>query len=137
MSAVEPSGMQTRPWMVALVMLASVGLCAPTQAQAQAQVPAGCSSAPSVAPLDFSQPPNIDLFKRQLLYYRCTQYDDDVAAVLTEAREWVESRAAQVAKPAIVLDIDETVKSHPTPTPFRVQFRPPQVGLERAYPCSA
>ena len=29
------------------------------------------------------------------------------------------------------------VKSHPTPTPFRVQFRPPQVGLERAYPCSA
>jgi hypothetical protein len=29
------------------------------------------------------------------------------------------------------------VKSHPTSTPFRVQFRPPQVGLERAYPCSA
>ena len=29
------------------------------------------------------------------------------------------------------------VKSHPTPTPFRVQSRPPQVGLEWAYPCSA
>ena len=34
-------------------------------------------------------------------------------------------------------DTNVCVKSHPTPTPFRVQFRPPQVGLERAYPCSA
>ena len=29
------------------------------------------------------------------------------------------------------------VKSHPTPTPFRVQWRPHQVGSEWTYPCSA
>lgn len=31
----------------------------------------------------------------------------------------------------------QVVKSHPTPTPFRVQSRPHQVGSEWTYPCSA
>jgi HAD superfamily, subfamily IIIB (Acid phosphatase) len=35
-----------------------------------------------------------------------------VAAVLTDARQWVERRAPQVYKPAIVLDIDETSLSN-------------------------
>jgi predicted secreted acid phosphatase len=61
---------------------------------------------------DFRQLPNLDLFKRELLYYRCTRYDIDVALVLQDAQKWVAERAPQVNKPAIVLDIDETSLSN-------------------------
>jgi predicted secreted acid phosphatase len=79
---------------------------------AQPPAPAGCDPAPAPQPADFSSPPNLDLIKRQLVYYRCTQYDADIAAVLGEARQWVAERAPQVANPAIVLDIDETSLSN-------------------------
>lgn len=88
---------------------------------ASAQAPDGCNPPPSAQPMDFSAPPNLDLIKRQLVYYRCTQYDADIAAVLHEAREWVAARAPQVAKPAIVLDIDETSLSNWTRI-YRDQF---------------
>ena len=83
-----------------------------TGAAASAQTPDGCNPVPPAQPTDFSAPLNLDLIKRQLIYYRCTQYDADVAAVLKDAQQWVAARAPQVAKPAIVLDIDETSLSN-------------------------
>ena len=40
------------------------------------------------------------------------KYDDDVRAVLEDARRWMDARASQVKNPAIVLDIDETSLSN-------------------------
>jgi acid phosphatase len=78
---------------------------------AWAQIPEGCP-APVPESLDSSQPPNLGLIKAQLLYYRCTKYDSEVEKKLTEARGWIEMRAPQVSKPAIVFDIDETALSN-------------------------
>jgi HAD superfamily, subfamily IIIB (Acid phosphatase) len=61
---------------------------------------------------DLGEPQNIDNFKKQLTYYRCTSYEGDVAKVLAAAEKWVVARAPRVAKPAIVLDIDETSLSN-------------------------
>jgi len=79
---------------------------------ARAEAPMGCYPIPAPVTPNYSQPPNLDHVKQQLLYYRCAQYDADVAGVLAEARQWVEWRAPQAAKPAIVLDIDETSLSN-------------------------
>jgi HAD superfamily, subfamily IIIB (Acid phosphatase) len=92
-----------------------------TSVPAFAQAPDGCYPIPIAQPTDFSAPPNLDLIKSQVLYYRCTRYDADVAAVLNDARQWVAARAPQVAKPAIVLDIDETSLSNWTRI-YRDQF---------------
>jgi hypothetical protein len=51
---------------------------------AWAQVSEGCP-APAPQAIDFSQPLNLDLIKNRLVYYRCTQYDADVAKSLAEA----------------------------------------------------
>ena len=61
-----------------------------------------------------SPPPplNVDTVKNLLLAYQATDYDGDVAAVFAAARAHVEQRAGQVAKPALVLDIDETSLSN-------------------------
>jgi acid phosphatase len=95
-----------------LAVLAMLAFAGPAPAVAQIQAPEGCYPIPEVKPLSVSQPLNIDLIKQQLLYYRCAHYDREVAAVLGEARLWVETRAPQVTKPAIVLDIDETSLSN-------------------------
>jgi HAD superfamily, subfamily IIIB (Acid phosphatase) len=83
---------------------------------AHAEVPLGCEKKSDPPLVDFSQSPNLDTLKHQLLYYRCTRYDIDVALALRDARQWVERRAPEVAKsggkPAIVLDIDETSLSN-------------------------
>jgi acid phosphatase len=71
----------------------------------------GCDSVPSFPMQDLGEPQNIDIFKSQLIYYRCHAYEDDVAKVFDSAQKWVAARAPQIAaplKPAIVLDIDET-----------------------------
>ena len=58
-------------------------------------------------------PPNLGDLKLWLIAYkRFGAYDRDVAAVIAKARKFVEKRAAQVKKPAIVLDIDETSLSN-------------------------
>src|SRR5262249_11088345 len=44
----------------------------------------------------------------KLRIYRCTRYDAELAAVAAEATAWIDQRAGQVARPALVLDIDET-----------------------------
>jgi len=72
----------------------------------------GCDTATTFPEPDLGEPANIDIFKKQLLYYRCTKYEQDVAKVLADAQRWVAARAPQVARPAIVLDIDETSLSN-------------------------
>jgi acid phosphatase len=63
--------------------------------------------------LDFSQPINLGQLKNQIYFYICSgAYDSDLNKVLAAARAYVEQRAAQVEKPAIVLDIDETSLSN-------------------------
>jgi acid phosphatase len=72
----------------------------------------GCTTVKTFPVPDLGEPENIDTFKKQLLYYRCMTYDDDVAKVLADAQRWIALRAPQVQKPAIVLDIDETSLSN-------------------------
>jgi predicted secreted acid phosphatase len=99
-------------WSGTIATLLLCGLMLACAAQAQVQAPDGCYPVPSVEPLSVAQPLNIDLIKRQLIRYRCTRYDFEVSAVLTDAQTWVQARAPQVSKPAIVLDIDETSLSN-------------------------
>ena len=106
----EPDMQITRKyWSLVAAAVALFGLSA--AGPAWAQVPEGCP-APAPQAIDFSQPLNLDLIKNRLVYYRCTQYDADVAKALAKARDWVAMRAPQVNKPAIVLDIDETSLSN-------------------------
>src|SRR5262249_60842682 len=65
-------------------------------------------------PLPQAPPPplNIDNVKEVLLAYQAENYDGDIAAVFAAARAYVEGRAGQVSKPALVLDIDETSLSN-------------------------
>jgi hypothetical protein len=61
---------------------------------------------------------NIDKLKARLLEYaegkegKPGNYGEDVAQVFGDARAYVESRAGQVKRPAVVLDIDETSLSN-------------------------
>jgi acid phosphatase len=63
---------------------------------------------PVAGPADPLDPLNIGKVKTQLNKYHAGNYDYDVAAVLSDARIYLERRAKQVARPAVVLDIDET-----------------------------
>jgi hypothetical protein len=74
--------------------------------------PAGCYPAPIDQPLDGSTPINIELLRRSLVHYRCSRYDIEVGTVLGSAKDWIKTRAPQVNRPAIVLDIDETSLSN-------------------------
>jgi len=63
--------------------------------------------------LDMTQPINLGQLKRQLMHYACSgAYDTDLANVAAPAQAYLEKRAKQVSKPAIVLDIDETSLSN-------------------------
>jgi hypothetical protein len=75
-------------------------------------VPSGCKPPPEKVAVDTTPPINIGILANALIYYRCTDYDADVTAALGAARAWVGKRAPEVAKPAIVLDIDETSLSN-------------------------
>ena len=87
---------------VAVVLLAALGV-------ARAETAAGCG--PDPQKFDWTQP-GFDPSQLQLVYYRCTFYDADVAGVLHQARDWVVWRAKSVHNPALVLDIDETSLSN-------------------------
>jgi acid phosphatase len=67
---------------------------------------------PVTAPIDPVDPVNINTVKKQLNNYQAGNYEYDIGAVLADARVYVERRAAQVSKPAVVLDIDETSLSN-------------------------
>jgi acid phosphatase len=93
---------------------------ATSAAQAQTATPSstsvdprwGCDTVKEFPAPDLGEPQNIDNFKKQLIYYRCTAYEGDVAKVLAAAEKWVAARAPQVSRPAVVLDIDETSLSN-------------------------
>src|SRR4029077_9345833 len=76
--------------------------------------PAAIRAAECPAPHEPRIPPseqpaiNLDKHKKQLLAYHDGNYIDDIAAVIADARAYVELRADQVKNPAVVLDIDET-----------------------------
>jgi len=59
-----------------------------------------------------STPLNIDAVKSQLRTYRQFVYMTDLARTFAIARAYVERRAGEVQKPAVVLDIDETSVSN-------------------------
>jgi acid phosphatase len=81
-------------------------------AAARAEDAPGCKHPPAKQAIDARWPINIDLLADQLVVYRCTDYMNDFAAVVAGARDWVEKRAPQIEKPAIVFDIDETSLSN-------------------------
>jgi acid phosphatase len=96
---------------VAILALLSGWLSSPTAAQ----TPLGCDPQTINKPptVDYlAAPQNLALLKQQLLIYRCTRYDNELAMVVQEAQAWIKLRAAQVSNPAIVLDIDETSLSN-------------------------
>jgi putative acid phosphatase of HAD superfamily subfamily IIIB len=81
-------------------------------AAARAEDAAGCQNPPAKHAVDPQWPINIGVLAQQLVVYRCTDYINDMAAVLDGARAWIEKRAPEVEKPAIVFDIDETSLSN-------------------------
>jgi acid phosphatase len=100
-----------------LIVLAPRIVSAQTQPTTPAPVDPrlGCDTGPALPIPDLGEPQNIDVFKKQLLYYSCTTYEKDVERVLDAAQKWVAARAPQIARPvipAIVLDIDETSLSN-------------------------
>jgi hypothetical protein len=102
-----------------LVSLVSVLALASSAARAD-EAPLGCAPNLEFPTRDFTHSLNLDLavarLKKELLYYRCTSYDADIAKTLNEAIAWVKVRAPEVVAagkaPAIVLDIDETSLSN-------------------------
>ena len=97
---------------VALILAALLPLLAlPAQAEPLANACKGKTHAPQT--LNVGQPLNLGQLKNQLYFYACSgAYDADLNKVTAAARAYVEQRAAQVAKPALVLDIDETSLSN-------------------------
>jgi hypothetical protein len=84
-------------------------------------VVAGClflgSCVSASAPTDFigvaTQPANVgDSKLAARAYHDSGAYDRDLAIVAGQARQWLLSRAGAVARPALVLDIDETALSN-------------------------
>jgi predicted secreted acid phosphatase len=69
---------------------------------------ADCPTVPAPHIPAAQAPLNIDNVKAQLRAYHDGDYMKDIAAVYAAARAYVEQRASQVKKPAVVLDIDET-----------------------------
>ena len=71
------------------------------------------SAAGQAVDIPTSQPPNLGDLKQQIReYQRSGAYDRDLAKVAAAARAYVEQRAGEVSKPALVLDIDETSLSN-------------------------
>ncbi len=97
---------------VALILAALLPLSAlPAGAEPLANACKGKTYAPQT--IDVTQPLNLGQLKNQLYFYACSgAYDRDLNTVLAGARAYVAERAAHVAKPAIVLDIDETSLSN-------------------------
>ena len=62
---------------------------------------------------DAGAPPALWETQRQIgEYIDSGRYEADVARVVDEAQQWLDTRAPQVPRPAIVLDIDETSLSN-------------------------
>ena len=74
--------------------------------------PAAAIDCPAPVPNHIPAPPppplNIDTVKGLLVDYHQQYYDIDVAAVFDSAQAFIEKKASQSKRPALVLDIDET-----------------------------
>lgn len=93
--------------------LAIVFLLLSASAPAFAETPADCAAAaPSAAWVTPPPAGSLARLKQQLIRYRCTRYDADIARVDHQAAAWIARRAPHVARPALVLDIDETALSN-------------------------
>jgi len=98
--------------LLALILAAAFAIALPA-ASASADAAALCRTTPAPHTLDATQPLNLGQVKLQVRYYACSgAYDAELAKVLVAARAYVEKRAGEVAKPAVVLDIDETSLSN-------------------------
>lgn len=96
---------------VALI-LAGLSLVAPTGARADTMASA-CTRTYAPATLDATQPINLGQLKLQVYFYACSgAYDSELSAAAASAQTYLEKRAAEVSKPALVLDIDETSLSN-------------------------
>jgi len=90
-------------WLTALLLLL---LAESASAQTVAST---CPRAYPPQTVDITQPINLGQLKLQLSFYACSgAYDADLARVLADAQVFLEKRAGEVTKPAMVLDIDET-----------------------------
>lgn len=91
------------PWPRCLLLLAlALAACSP-----QATNPATAPAA------HLTQPPNVgDAKTAATAYYVYGAYQRDFAAVTDAAADWLATRAPQVRRPALVLDIDETALSN-------------------------
>jgi predicted secreted acid phosphatase len=69
---------------------------------------AECPTVPAPHIPQVSSPVNLDTVKNSLHEYHKDTYMKDMAAVYSVAQSYVERRSAEVKKPAVVLDIDET-----------------------------
>ena len=75
----------------------------------------GCAPARAPRPKAAEPPPVPALYESQgriSEYFTSGRYDADFARVVAAATAWLEERAPQVRRPALVLDIDETALSN-------------------------
>jgi HAD superfamily, subfamily IIIB (Acid phosphatase) len=90
-------------------MLIAVLLCAGTDAALALK----CERVPDAPPAGSPQWGNLGVLKLRLIRYACSDaYDREVKRVLDRAAAYLQRRVAKVAKPAIVLDVDETALSN-------------------------
>ncbi|MEO8077480.1 MAG: HAD family acid phosphatase [Acidobacteriota bacterium] len=90
---------------VSAALLAAVAACASAPARAVSAPPTPTSAGPLI--------PNLYDVQQQVdRYITSGQYDTDFARVVSAATGWLDERAKTAAKPAIVLDIDETSLSN-------------------------
>ena len=80
---------------------------------------AACTTPPASSPETAgfvtvtSQPANVDDAKiAALAYHDSGQYARDLVTVADKAAEWIRDRAGSAAKPAFILDVDETALSN-------------------------
>jgi acid phosphatase len=98
---------------VVAVAVSTFVLIGASAAPAMAGAAASCRSTPPLTTLEMTQPINLGQLKLQVLHYVCSgAYDSQIANIVSEATAYVERRASEVAKPALVLDIDETSLSN-------------------------
>jgi predicted secreted acid phosphatase len=104
-----PSRPGLRPTMRALLRCltaAALVVCAPLSPSLRAQ-PA--PPLPSLASPFVAEPPNVgDAKVAATAYHDSGAYARDLALVASDAGAWIMSRAPQVSRPALVLDIDDT-----------------------------
>lgn len=94
-------------------LLAALAVFALTGDRAWAGAAAACRGTPAPHTLQQTQPLNLGELKLQVRYYVCSgAYDAELARIIADAQAFIEKRAGEVVRPAVVLDIDETSLSN-------------------------